>query len=74
MKKKEQPTSLSIEKMAEERYIESDTFTLMRIRYFIEGYKANNELDIAIAHYEKLSEEGSNQAYVVAKYLKTLKP
>jgi len=40
----------------------------------IEGYKSNNHLDIAIAHYIKLSEEGSNQAYVVAKYLKTLKP
>lgn len=27
-------------------------------------------LEIIIAHYEELSLEGSNQAYVVAKYLK----
>lgn len=26
-------------------------------------------MQMAIAHYKKLSEEGSNQAYVVAKFL-----
>jgi len=74
---KEQPTSPSIEKMAEERYEDSkwNQGQVDDLRTaFIEGFKANNSLDIAIAHYEKLSEEGSNQAYVVAKYLKTLKP
>jgi hypothetical protein len=31
-------------------------------------------LQKAISHYEELSLQGSNQAYVVAKYLKTLIP
>ena len=80
----EQPTSPSIEKMAEEILRDAcpvlfkpNTDVKKAIITAMEEYaqlKVNNSLDIAIAHYEKLSEEGSNQAYVVAKYLKTLKP
>jgi hypothetical protein len=31
--------------------------------------KQQTAVQMAIAHYKKLSEEGSNQAYVVAKFL-----
>jgi hypothetical protein len=31
--------------------------------------KQQTAMQMAIAHYKKLSEEGSNQAYVVAKFL-----
>jgi hypothetical protein len=31
--------------------------------------KKQTAMQMAIAHYKKLSEEGSNQAYVVAKFL-----
>ena len=31
--------------------------------------KQKTAMQMAIAHYKKLSEEGSNQAYVIAKFL-----
>jgi hypothetical protein len=31
--------------------------------------KQQTAVQMAIAHYKKLSEEGSNQAYVIAKFL-----
>jgi len=42
---KEQPTSPSIEKMAEERYPNEILLNQFRRSAFIEGYKANNSLD-----------------------------
>jgi len=73
IKKEDKISKLTFDKEISQ-WVDIYSYELGLIKGKEEGYKVNNSLDIAIAHYEKLSEEGSNQAYVVAKYLKTLKP
>ena len=49
--------------------IEKSTKAALNLPFFNQDI---SKLEFAIAHYERLSQEGSNQAYVVAKFLKSL--
>ena len=49
---------------------EDDTQILIEIKNRIKKRMTQTAMQLAIEHYENLSLNGSNQAYVVAKFLK----